>query len=68
MCSQKSEDNLGSTEAELEKQSNKNAELQRKVSPNITHPESYSSFSATQVDDLQVQANLASKLKDQVDE
>lgn len=29
--SQKSEDNLGSTEAELEKQTNRNADLTRKV-------------------------------------
>ena len=48
--SQKSEDNLAMTEAELDKQSGLVGELTRKV------------------DDLQATADLAARLKDQVDE
>ena len=49
-ASQKSEDNLAMTEAELDKQSGLVSELTRKI------------------DELQVTADLAARLKDQVDE
>ena len=66
---QKSEDNLGAAESELEKQTTRNGDLQRKVrdqSPVMV--QSLDLIKHFQVEELQVQASLAAKLKDQVDE
>ena len=67
MIRQKSEDNLGSTEAELERHAFLVTDLTKKV-VGLYDRLLQCSWIFIQVEDLQVQANQAIKLKDQVDE